>query len=95
MSFYTTSDFDTGDLGPIWPIRIPFDKAAQLHKALAFAVKEIQRSETSDPRLWAKFRHSWRTFCIAFCIASLGPELAHTHYLKAYLYHVRNRLWLQ
>ena len=82
------------DLGPALPSKIPFDKSVKIHKTLWYVAQEIQRRENRDPMFMSQIRHTWKTCCITFCIRSLDPDLAHPHFLKAYLYHGRNRLWL-
>ena len=94
MNYYTTSDFDTGNLSEHKPGAVPFEKN-DIHTSLWNAVKDIQRAETREPFLQQVRRHTWKDFTTTFCIPSWDPQLAHTHVLKAYIYHVKNRLWLQ
>ena len=93
LNYYTTRDFDTADLGPRKPSSIEFDRSDKVHQTLCYAVKDIQRRENKDPTFNAPIRHTWKKLCITFCIGSLDPTLAHPHFLKAFLYHIRNRLW--
>ena len=97
MNYYTTSDFDVDptQLSENKPGEVVFDKDSRLHLSLWNAVKDIQRQDSRHPSMRQGRRHTWGEFTTTFCIPSKDPQLAHPHVLKAYIYHVRNRLWLQ
>ena len=93
LNYYTPRDFDSPDLAARKPSSLEFDQLDLVHQTLLYATKEIQREETWDPVFLAPHRLTWNMFCITLGLTSWDPALAHPHFLKAFVYHVKNRLW--